>query len=328
MTKKNVIAFCVLALIQQCCSGQVGGGGGPASRAPGGPPVTTAGTVFDPSGAPVPYAGITIWRTSRPISVTNADADGKYSIQWHAPVAPANAAPAASVLMVRDPVHNLVAARDLKDTDIHVDLHLVEGLDLSGSVQDPAGNPLTNLQVRLTVPIGNWYCALDQAMTDAQGSFRFRALLPEREYTMSVNIPGPGSSVSTGGYGSRNGTLAAKDTLTNRYAFPAFVLSKADRKIAGYVLDGSNQPLAAVSLNISGAGQPTMLKVTTDEKGHFALDGVCDGLLTMSFLDRGKPRGIPPSVVYLSAVNGQGIRAGDTNLVLMLGDKQPDANAH
>jgi len=330
--KKNVITCCVLALFQQCCLGQSGGGGfgGPVGRLPVGSQVTITGTIFEPSGAPVPNAHISIWRNSGCLAVTSADADGKYSVQWWAPIAQGNAAPVASVLMARDPAHNLVTARNLEATNTQLDLRLAEGLELSGSVQDPAGNPLTNLQVRLVGQIdhNNPHGALEQTVTDARGSFRFGGLLQEREYTIYVNIPVPGTGVSTDGYGSRNGILAGKDTLTNRYVFPVFVLSKADRKIAGYVVDGNKNPLAAVSLNVAGVGQPTMLRVTTDENGHFALGGLCDGLLKVSFLNRGKPPAVRPFFVDLSAVNRQGIHAGDTNLVLTYGDKQPDANLH
>jgi len=323
--KKNVMACYVIALLQQCCLGQSGGGGGgPVGRAQVGPPVTATGTVFDPSGAPSPNVPITIWRTSGRISVTNADTDGNYSIHWRSSVAQGNAV----VLIARDPAHNLVAANDLTGTNIHLDIHLAEGLELSGSVLDPAGKPLTNFQVRLIGQINNNnpHIALDQTMTDAQGSFRFTALPQEKEYTLVVNIPDSG--MTTGGYGSALGTLAVKDAQTNSYIFPAFVLGKADRKIAGYVLNGSNQPLAGATLSVSGVGQPVMLNATTDEKGHFALDELCDGLLKMSYFNRGKPPAIRPSFVELSAINGQGIHAGDTNLVLTFGVKQPDANAH
>ena len=349
--KMKLIACCIVAALQPCCFAQGGGGGGGGSIAPAAvrPPVTTTGTVFDPSGAPDPNASLTLWRTSRRIARTNADAGGKYSIQWEAPVARANAAQIKSTLIVRDQARNFVATRELDETNTRLDLRLREGLSLSGSVQDPGGKPLTGLDVRVAVPVNNWPSALDRILTDAQGSFNFKGLPQGEDCYLTVNLPlstagvggftivgstvithtnpVPSSGVGTGGYGFVTATLEANDTRTNHYAFPVFVLRKADRKVAGHVLDADNKPMPGAMLSLSGEGQPMLPSVTTDQQGRFDVDGVCEGPLKI-FVNTIHPGpGGGRTVAALHAVNGQDIRGGDTNLVLRLGDKPPDTNA-
>jgi len=348
--KMKLIACCIMAALQQFCFGQGGGGGGGGSMAPAaaGPQVTTTGTVFDPSGAPDPNANLTVWQTSRSIGTANPGADGRYSIQWHAPAARANAAPITSTLIVRDPTRNFVATRELDETNTRLDLRLREGLSLSGSVQDAGGKPLAGLEVRLVMPVNNWASALDRTLTDAQGTFNFKGLPQGEDCSLYVNMPiastggftiagsaiiartnpAPSSGVSTGGYGLARATLAAQDARTNHYAFPAFVLRKADRKIAGHVLDADNKPMSGAMLSLSGEGQPRLPSITTDQQGHFAVDGLCEGPLKISVMTiRVGMGGGGITSAALNAVNGQEIRAGDTNLVLKLEGKPPDTNA-
>ena len=349
--KMKLIACCIVAALQPCCFGHGGGGGGGGSIAPAatGPRVTTTGTVVDPSGVPDPNASLTVWRTSRSFGTAKPDADGKYSIQWQAPTAGADPAQIKSILIVRDQTRNFVATRELDETNTHLDLRLREGLSLSGAVQDPGGKPLAGIEVRLSMPVNNWPSALDRTLTDAQGAFNFKGLPQGEDCSLYVNIPlssssvggftivgsaviprtnpVPSSGVSTGGYGLARATLTAKDTRTNHYAFPVFVLKKADRKVAGHALDADNKPLAGAMLSLSGAGQPLLPSVTTDQQGQFAVDGLCEGSLKISVMTIRVGMGGGATPAALNAVNGQDIRAGDTNLVLKLGDKPPDTNA-
>jgi 5-hydroxyisourate hydrolase-like protein (transthyretin family) len=290
-----------------------------------------------------------VWQTSRSIGTASSDADGRYSIQWQAPTARVGPAQIKSVLIVRDPVRNFVATRELDETNTRLDLRLREGLSLFGLVQDPGGKPLAGVEVRLVMPVNNWESALDRTLTDAQGAFNFKGLPQGEDCSLYVNMPAstarvggftiagsaiiartnpaPSSGVGTGGYGVARATLAAKDTRTDHYAFPAFVLRKADRKVAGHVLDADNKPMAGAMLSLSGEGQPRLPSVTTDQQGRFAVDGLCEGPLKISVVTIrvGAGGGVTPAT--LNAVNGQDIRAGDTNLVLKPGDKPPDTNA-
>ena len=326
----KIIACCIMAALQQCCCGQGGSGGfgGFTGAAAVGPQVMTAGTVFDPSGAPDPNVDLTVWRIGSYIARAKPDPDGKYSIWWQrwlAPVGERNAAQIRSTLIVRDQARNFVATRDVDETNTHLDLHMVEGLSLSGSVQDSGGKPMTGFNVRLMMPVNNWPSMLDQMLTDAQGSFNFKGLPQEGDYSVYVNIRT--GSVDSGGYGSGRATLAAKDARTNHYTFPAFVLKKADRKVAGYVLDSDKKPLAGALLSLSGEGQPRLPGVKTDQWGHFALDGACEGPLEVFAFTIPPGGGVPRTVGTLNAVSGQAIRGGDTNLVLTSGGKPPEANA-
>ena len=142
--------------------------------------MTTTGTVFDPSGAPDPNVSLTVWQSTRSVGTATSDADARYSIQWQAPAARANAAQIKSTLIVRDQTRNFVATRDLDETNTRLDLRLLEGLSLSGSVQDPGGKPLTGLEVRLVTPVNNRPSPLDRTLTDAQGAFNFKGLPQEK----------------------------------------------------------------------------------------------------------------------------------------------------
>jgi hypothetical protein len=252
----------------------------------------------------------------------NTDANGKYIVQWPPPAAEGSAAvipTIVSVLTARDPARNLGVAQYLYATNTHVDVHLSEGLSLSGSVKDSGGKPLNGCNVSLTLIDANYSYTLDQGTTDAEGSFNFRGLPQEDGYRVYVNAG------RAGGYGVAHGTLEAAEAHTNRYAFPAFVLKKADRKLAGYVLDGNTKLLAGAIVTFSGEGQLSLPFATTDQQGYFVFDGVCEGPIKV-FVRAPFPAGGGVAVT-LNEGRGQDVRGGDTNLVLKLGGAQPDGEA-
>ena len=286
---------------------------------------TTAGTVLDPAGAPAAGVELRLVRTEWDAMAgaeAFSDANGKYSFQWQSPgllesdAANGSRSRPPPILIVRDEPHNFAMARYLYTTNTNIDLRLSEGLSLSGRVQDTGGKPAGGFKVILTMLDGDYRFTLDHSVTDAEGRFDFKGLPQEKVYSVSVNQGGPAK-----GYGVATGALTAREAHTNHYTFPAFVLKKADLQLAGYVLDADHRLLPGAVVRLTGEGQPALPSAKSDQQGHFAFDGVCEGPVTI--FARGPT---PAGMATLNGDRGQVVRGGETNLVLTLGDRKPEAD--
>jgi hypothetical protein len=302
------------------CHGQPAGGA--ARRRPSGPEFivpseTIIGMVRDPSGKPAPGLPVTFyggWNSGAPeYAETKTDDNGRYVIvlgRKHAdadddndnglppitfgPVNPTNC------LMARDLGRNLVAFQGFTGTPSNVDLTLQPGITLSGSVKNTAGAPLSNIALNFQFVSGHSVILFMRRpdRTDAQGAFSIPAL-PQGHYYNTGVITAPG-------YGSAVAELREKDSKTNRYKFPAFVLKPADRKLAGQVLGKDGKPVAGAKVEFDGAGQPDGGEPLTDAQGRFHFDAVCEGPVTVS-------------VNYTNSWGNIAARGGDTNVVLRAG---------
>jgi protocatechuate 3,4-dioxygenase beta subunit len=96
--------------------------------------------------------------------------------------------------------------------------------------------------------------------------------------------------------------MDAADPKADHYDFPPLALKIADRKLAGRVLGTNGTPVAGVQLWMRGEGQPDG-NATTDAKGKFAFDAVCEGAVSVSANFKG---------AYGSAE----AMGGDTNVVI------------
>jgi hypothetical protein len=139
--------------------------------------------------------------------------------------------------------------------------------------------------------------------TDAQGAFSIPAL-PQGHYYNTDVITAPG-------YGSAGGELREKDSRTNRYVFPTFVLKPANRKLAGQVLGSDGKPVAGAKVEFDGKGQPNSggepdEGLATDAQGRFHFDAVCEGPVIVS-------------VNYANSWGNIAAHGGDTNVVLRVG---------
>jgi protocatechuate 3,4-dioxygenase beta subunit len=141
---------------------------------------------------------------------------------------------------------------------------------------------------------------------DARGAFSISTLPQGREYGIS-------DSVTAKGYGTGYGYVPEKDSHTNRYEFPTFVLKRANLILAGKVLDLDGNFLPGASVDFYGQGQRQWSQTQSDRHGNFSFDEVCDGEvhLTASAIVQGET---------LSGGNGTGItaRGGDTNIIIQL----------
>jgi hypothetical protein len=285
-------------------------------------PGRISGTVRNPSGEPAAGVLVSVHPGHYPAQPDYAevltDKSGRYEMilhlndpnrAWQGIVIPINC------IMARDFRKNLAASLEFTRTPTNLDLKLQPGITLSGFVTDTKGVPVTNALVNLTFifwtpPVaGSFEFGPQPLKVDAQGSFSIPALPQGPDYYFYDGITAPG-------YGSAFGHLAAQDAHTNHYEFPAFVLKRPDRKLAGQVVDSEKKPVAGVRVSLSGLGQPKRLQYTnTDGQGHFTFNELCEGSLHIG-ADFERPPG-----TYMRPIGNTGmvVQAGDTNLVLQLG---------
>ena len=278
--------------------------------------ITMSGTVTDASGAPV--SGVRLWGETpfATASVTNGP-DGKYSITWeiqantrYGPI------PKSRAIYARDLAHNLAVRQEFDDTATNLDLRLQTGVTLSVKVEDANGKPIPTATAIFSLASGPQFNFLRQmrSKADEEGIIQIKALPQGFGYHANITAQG---------YGPGFARALAAETQTNRFDFPTIVLRAADRILAGYVLDGNHKTLAGAVVSFRGEGQPTLPPATTDQQGHFAFAGVCEGPLTLF------ARGPTPAGGVVATLNrglGQEVRGGETNLVLTLGDKKPEAD--
>jgi protocatechuate 3,4-dioxygenase beta subunit len=250
------------------------------------PPPTITGTVRDPSGAPVPGALVSYHPGHSPNAPDAAEAttdkNGRYEIilklsredmEWDGPISETNC------IVARDLGRNLAAIHDFVEIPAKLDLDLQPGITLSGSVKDTNGAPITNATVDLHFLLGNMVApwASRPAKVNAQGSFSFPAMPQGRQYFIY--------QLTAKGYGSASTDIKATDTKTNHHEFPTFVLKRADRKLAGQILDLGGKPVSGATVRFNGQGQPQFgwqqLETKTDSQGHFAFDKVCEGVVNI-----------------------------------------------
>jgi hypothetical protein len=192
------------------------------------PTLTTTGTVFDPSGRASSGVSLSVWHSANPFKSFWSDGNGKYRVRWQRPLGIPPDWPSAkvrSVLVARDPAHNLVTTQDLDETTTNLDLHLQSGCTLSGSVQDEDGRPLTNAIVSLDFSL-NARAELARSQVDASGSFSFNSLPHEGEYFLEVKAIGYGSATTTADYATKYATPSCS------FLLPPFKLTRANLQLA------------------------------------------------------------------------------------------------
>ena len=277
------------------------------------PPPRITGTVRDASG--MPAAGVLVlfhpgqYPDAPDYAAVMTDKNGHYgmvlklsreNVIWDGPIILTN------FVMARSLERNLAAIEEFAAFPTNLDLTLQPGITLSGSVKNIEGAPVTNATVNLSILAGGSFPKLSPRPTkvDARGSFTFPALPQGREYFQWTTAKG---------YGTAAGRLKAEDSKTNHYEFPAFVLERADRILAGRVLDEEGHPLAGADVRFGGKGQQEWPTTKSDRHGKFFFDAVCEGEvhLTANAIVEGET---------LSGGQRTGItaRSGDTNIIIQL----------
>jgi thiol-disulfide isomerase/thioredoxin/protocatechuate 3,4-dioxygenase beta subunit len=142
---------------------------------------------------------------------------------------------------------------------------------LSGRVADAAGNPIAGAEVSVHERTAVSGREGDTALTDEQGRYLFPTVWPNALYTIYVTAEGYGEKSCEPIDGLRPGETRALEPLT---------LRKADRSVAGRVVDASGDPVAGATIWIEGR-ETRNQSLTTDREGHFRRDGVVDEMIQL-----------------------------------------------
>jgi uncharacterized GH25 family protein len=222
--------------------------------------------------------------------------DGKFDIEWNMQNFGGNNV--TPCLLVRDPEHNLALAQDLDDEIDRLDLRLAPALSFVVRVECD-GKPLTNATAGLLFRTGNMGMFLNgmSSQTSAPGKIEVLALPPGRRYGIQISAPG---------YGAKFIDLAQKSDDATRVELDSVELRRADRKLAGQLVDTDDKPVSGATVQVNGDGQPNA-SVRTDRDGRFSFD-VCEGTVQL-FANSQR------------AFGNKSAEAGDTNVVLKLGER-------
>jgi hypothetical protein len=276
-----------------------------------------SGTVRYASGAPAAAVRVEYYpghhQGAGRYSEVRTDAGGRYQIigpvdmvNYNGEIIETNS------IMARDLGKKLAAVREFHMTTTNVDLVLQPAITLSGSVKDIEGAPIVGAELDLGFLASSSHLLGGQpTKANELGQFSIPALPQGREYEIWY--------IAAKGYGSDMADVRVKDTQTNRYEFPTFVLKRANLQIAGRLLSEAGKPLAGAEVYFMGKGQPMNSKdkwgqqpwcnTKTDNEGKFSFDTVCDAPLRVYANYRG---------MNLNGGGGMAAQAGDTNILIRL----------
>jgi 5-hydroxyisourate hydrolase-like protein (transthyretin family) len=279
-----------------------------------------AGKVCYPSGAPAAGVRVEYYPGfhfgAGKYAEVRTDANGRYGIMEERDTdAYDGVFIESNSIMARDFENNLAAIQNVHSTITNVDLVLQPAITLSGSVKDTEGVPIIGAEVELRFRFGMSHVLEAHLIkVNELGQFSMSALPRGREYEVF--------GVTAKGYGFETADASPKDTWTNRYEFPAFVLKHADQKIAGQVLDKNGKPFTGIEVAFSGRGQPMNSKekwgqqpfcnTKTDNEGKFSFDNACNAPLRVCVYPHDNVRYNGGSMKY------QDTHGGDTNIVIRL----------
>jgi len=258
------------------------------------PPITIKGVVLDSAGKPAAnadvYVATTSYNTPPP---TTTDNDGKFTVSVSN----------ASMVFLRARQERNATTSDKAALDgDNVTLKLTDNAlsDVTGTVADTDGKPITGATVSLYQQSLRMIIDIPSATTDAAGTYHFTGLMPNTRYGASVSMKGYGSG-STGDIVLQPGTPFAASKVT---------LKAANSFVGGHIVDSHGSPLSGATVSWMD-NQET--KTTTDKSGKFRLNGVPPGdvVLQVNAPDEG---------------TAQQVQAGKENIVIKTFSQKPDAN--
>jgi hypothetical protein len=210
-------------------------------------------------------------------------------------------------IMARDFEKNFAAVQAFSVIATNVDLTLHPAITLSGSVKNTEGTPVSGAEIGLGFVSARYAPVMRPPFkANVEGQFSIPTLPQGIEYWIS--------GITAKGYGSSTATVKVKDTQTNHYEFPAFVLKHADRILAGRVLDNDGKPVSGAEVEFRGDGQPQNSSTKTDNDGKFFTDAVCEGEIRVRAVFWGPP------LMDGGGSAGTPVQAGDTNVVIRIRD--------
>lgn len=235
-----------------------------------GPKVT--GVVRDEAGHPLAGVKFDVLPMSLPNQVTS-DAAGRFEVAWD----PGTWGPQGTtfVLVARDETRNLAEAVDLDEQGGALDVKLVPGAVITGTVQSEQDQPLPGARVRMMMQGSRWGAPLgrtDLAKAGPDGKFEIKAIPPDRQYTVSATAEG---------YGRGEVRVNPGDVRDNRFDAGQLKLVPANLSLTGIVVDPNDQPVAGATVYGYGERQPDSRMIQTDAEGKFTIKGVCPGLIRL-----------------------------------------------
>ncbi|MEO8427447.1 MAG: carboxypeptidase regulatory-like domain-containing protein, partial [Verrucomicrobiota bacterium] len=261
------------------------------------PPRKLAGIVRLPDGQPATNLAV---RVVGDYSMQQANVktgpDGKFEMDWNSQRFPGNNM--TPCLLIRDPERNLALAQDLDEDTEKLDLRLAPAVSFAARVESD-GKLVTNATVALVFWTGNSGSHLNDlaSRTNTSGQIELVALPPGRRY---------GLQISAAGYGAKYVDLAQNAEEAKRVELDPVELRRADRKLAGKLVDTDDKPVSGATVQINGDGQPNA-NVRTDRGGRFSFD-VCEGTVQLFASSQ-------RNMANMSA------EAGDTNVIVKLGEQ-------
>ncbi|MGD0552468.1 MAG: carboxypeptidase regulatory-like domain-containing protein [Sedimentisphaerales bacterium] len=259
------------------------------------------GIVRDPNGRPVVGASLRICPMGQ--KETNSDKEGKFEISWN-PEQRGTREPQL-VLVARHAGQNLAAVVDIDEDTKTFDVNMSPGIVFTGAVIDPNGKPIAGARVGVRLRVSNYESSIgnDVVVTDQEGGYEYKAVPEGQKYSVSAQADG---------YGSSDVSVDTDNAVNNRLEIKPLTLKTANMSISGIVVDVNDKPVANVDIGVSGEGQQYR-RGTTDAKGKFIIDKLCDGQVQVNANVRSIGMGSKPMYGNVST------KAGATDVKVVLG---------
>jgi len=242
------------------------------------------GVVRDPEGKPVQGATIKLLSGSFGSMQGRSGAEGRFEIVaggdlMFDPMPGAEQAP--RLVVVRAPQRNLAAAVELEeDVEAPLDIKLSAGAKITGKVVDPGGKAIPNAMVTAMIRGYRWGSSLGGAQkTDPAGRYEVKALPAGQTYRLSAGADG---------YGHAEVEVKVPEAPKEPVEADPITLKVANLSISGTVTGPDGAPAAGVRVSGYGEDQPHALPVTTDAKGRFKIDKLCEGEVNLLARDESR----------------------------------------
>jgi protocatechuate 3,4-dioxygenase beta subunit len=229
------------------------------------------GVVRDPRGVPV--AGTWISLLGGGGDEVISDGQGRFEIAWNRRCQFRGAS--AFQFVARQAVSQLAATVTVRGEARTLEVTLQPCPPVRGRIVDPNGEGISGAWVYATMNVADWGdVALgdEQMQADSEGRFEIPAVLPGMEYTIQAHADQ---------YGNGSKSFDVTTVSAGALDIGSLTLPRADRSVAGRVVDAQGYPVVSAMVFGWGEGQPSKLSTQTDAEGRFTLAGVCAGRIDL-----------------------------------------------
>ncbi len=240
-------------------------------------PVSTlvTGKVVGPDGAPVAHAQITVESKSegpRPMRIgVESNAAGLFQVQEGVNAEGARLRARSGDLATRAAV---IVMPNSKDVVIHLEKSVLSSI--TGRVVDNNGNPLSGIQISLTVMGDRSGLSQLVGLSDDKGQYRIDNLFADIKCNVEVQADGYGHA-ATKEISLKPGAVAKVKDL---------VLRKRDTFIAGTVIDDDGNSVVDLQLTVRSQLSGVLI-VNTDKDGKFRVAVVTGDRLSILYQIKG-----------------------------------------